>query len=323
MAYSTFRYPNQQIGADYDYMFFEVVEYSPNRLGQERNGAGFNFGGGAAPTAAIATPMGAIMLPMPDNIADINSVAWESDSLDSLSAKALNVGMSAVDAANGSAVNERLAAEGNNKPNLIQQAVEAARGAGGAVKDGLMDAGGAIQDTRVKDALKAKFVADAVNVFGANINSSNLVSRTTGQVVNPNMELLFKGVNLRSFTYSFSLTPRDRSEASQCKAIINTFKRRMAAKSSPTGSASDGIFIKAPDVFRIKFMSGGDDHPFLYRLKPCALKNMNVVYTDGTPYMTYDDSTPVKMRMTLSFQELEPVYSEDYNQLTSDDGVGF
>ena len=323
MAYTTLRYPNQQIGADYDYMLFEAVEYAPNRLGQGRNNAGFNFGGGAAQAAVRVNPLGAIMLPMPDNIKDINSVGWESDSLDSLSAKALNTGMGAVDAANINSAKERLAAAGNNKPNAIQVAVEAAKGAGGAISGGLMDAGNAIQDTKVKEALKAKFVADAVNVFGANINSSNLVSRTTGQVLNPNMELLFKGVNLRSFTYSFSLTPRDRSEATQCKAIINTFKRRMAAKNAPSGGSADGIFIKAPDIFRIKFMSGGDDHPFLYKLKPCALKTMDVVYTDGTPYMTYEDSTPVKMRMTLQFQELEPVYSENYDQLTANDGVGF
>ena len=58
MAYTTLRYPNQQIGADYDYMLFEAVEYAPNRLGQGRNNAGFNFGGGAAQAAVRVNPLG-------------------------------------------------------------------------------------------------------------------------------------------------------------------------------------------------------------------------------------------------------------------------
>ncbi len=322
MAYTTLRYPNQQIGADYDYMMFEIVEYSPNRLGEARNGIGFNFTGGAASAATQINAMGSILLPMPENINDTNSVSWESDSLDSLSAKALNTGMKAVDEANLSASKKRLEAAGKSTSGFAI-AVEAAKGGLGAGAEGFGQAVDALADPRAKAALKAKFVADAVNVFGANINAGNILSRTTGQVLNPNMELLFKGVNLRSFNYSFSLTPRDRSEAQAVKAIINTFKRRMAAKKNATGGNADGVFIKAPDIFRIKFMSGGDDHPFLYKLKPCALKNMNVTYTDGTPYMTYADATPVKMRMNLSFQEMEPVYSEDYDQLRAEDGVGF
>lgn len=319
MTYRVLRYPNQQIGSDYDYMMFEVVDYSPNKLGAT---TGFNFTGGAAERAVTTSALGSILLPMPDNLEDINSVSWESDSLDSLSAKALTTGMSAVNAANLKQSANRLEADGK-EVNAFSTLVEAAKGAGGAFAKGFTDAGNAITDPRVKEALKSKFVGDAVNVFGANVNTSNLVSRTTGQVLNPNMELLFKGVNLRSFAYSFSLTPRDRSESQACKEIIKTFKRRMAAKNSPSGSGADGIFIKAPNVFRIKFMSGGDDHPFLYKIKPCALKSMNVTYTDGTPYMTYEDSTPVKMRMTLRFQELEPVYSEDYDQFRPEDGVGF
>jgi len=322
MAYRTYRYPNQQIGADYDYMMFEIVEYSPNRLGNARNGIGFNFTGSAGSAASQINALGSILLPMPENINDTNSVSWESDSLDSLSAKALNTGMAAVNAANLSASKQSLQEQGK-ATNGFAVAAEAIKGGLGAGAEGFSDAVDALQDPRAKAALKAKFVADAVNVFGANINAGNLLSRTTGQVLNPNMELLFKGVNLRTFNYSFSLTPRDRSEASQCKAIINTFKRRMAAKKNTSGNSGDGIFIKAPDIFRIKFMSGGDDHPFLYKLKPCALKNMNVTYTDGTPYMTYSDATPVKMRMNLAFQEMEPVYSEDYDQFRAEDGVGF
>ena len=320
--YQVYRYPNQQIGADYDYMSIEVVEYTPNR--SAALGQGFNLTTAGAGADRVS-PKGTIILPMPDNIQDSNSVNWESDNLDSLSAKAFSAGMDLINETNLEAAKKRLKDAGNDDASGTDVIMEAIKGGARSVKNSLLDAGAAAMDSKVRGAVTQKFVADGVNVVGANVNAANIISRTSGQVLNPNMELLFKGVTLRGFTYSFSFTPRDRSESSQCKAIINTFKRRMAAKKDATGGGGDGIFIKAPDVFRIKFMSGGNEHPFLYKLKPCALKTMNVVYTDGTPYMTYDDATPVKMRMTLSFQELEPVYSEDYNDFDNNgsDGVGF
>lgn len=320
MAYTTLRYPNQPVGSNYDYMFIEIVEYTPNR--SALTGNAFQLTSAAAGAARVS-PQGAIILPMPDNIEDSNAVNWEKDELDSLSAKAFSTALGVVNDANLAKAKEKLAAAGKSTDGLSVVG-EALKSAGAGIKQGLTDFGAAGMDPAVRDAVKKKLVADGVNVLGANVNASNIVSRTTGQVLNPNMELLFKGVTLRGFDYSFSFTPRDRTESFQVKAIINTFKRRMAARKEAGGTGGDGIFIKAPDIFRIKFMSGGEEHPFLYKLKPCALKNMRVSYTDGTPYMTYDDATPVKMRMTLSFQELEPVYSEDYgNNFDPNEGVGF
>ena len=39
---------------------------------------------------------------------------------------------------------------------------------------------------------------------------------------------------------------------------------------------------------------------------------MTVNYTGDGVYATYDNGTPVSMIMTLNFQELTPVYAEDY-----------
>jgi hypothetical protein len=141
------------------------------------------------------------------------------------------------------------------------------------------------------------------------------------------MELLFKGVQLRSFPFAFTLTPRSRDEGQMCKSIIRTFKTAMAAKttiaSDGATNGSRGIFIQSPDVFEVQFRRGNRAHPFLYTMKPMALKNMNVSYSDTGAYTTYEDSTPVKMTMSLSFTELNPVYREDYSDSFSRDGVGY
>ena len=318
----TLRYPNQPIGSDYDYMRIDVVKYVPNQSSLLSQGFfGFTLPNVASSAGRTRTE-GSIILPMPDGVRDQNSVNWSSDELTSIDAKIFSTMAGVVSGANINQAIDQLKAneqEVNLGSVLSQFGTNISTSLAGNATDGL----NALQDPAVQQALKTKFTASAANLAFANIDPKRIVSRTTGQVLNPNMELLFTGVNLRQFDFSYTLTPRDSSESDACKAIINTFKRRMAAKKSTGGGGGEGIFIAAPDIFNISFKSGGGAHPFLFSFKPCALKAMSVNYMDGTPYMTYDDATPVKMRLNLSFQELVPVYSEDYDSISPDEGVGF
>jgi hypothetical protein len=138
------------------------------------------------------------------------------------------------------------------------------------------------------------------------------------------MELLFKGVQLRSFNFSFNLAPRDKNESREVKNIIRTFKKSMAARSS--SGAGAGLFISSPNIFQLEYRSGNIKHPFLHSFKPCALLNMGVDYTGSGSYATYEDATPVHMKLNLSFQEINPVYFSDYKDekdLTDADGVEY
>jgi hypothetical protein len=148
-------------------------------------------------------------------------------------------------------------------------------------------------------------------------------ARQSGEILNQNMELLFNGVNLRSFKFSFKLTPRGPKEAEQVKLIINAFKRAMA----PKLGADQAFFLKTPDVFNLTYKKGNQKHPFLHTFKQCALTDMSVNYTGEGVYATYGGTTPqgggtpVSMVLELGFKELEPIYDTDYKD--SDVGVGY
>ena len=139
------------------------------------------------------------------------------------------------------------------------------------------------------------------------------------------MELLFKSVSLRSFTFGFDFAPRDADEALEVKNIIRAFKKYMAPKNAgqnnSTNSGPGGIFISSPNVFQLEYRTGNKKHPFLNSFKPMALTNMSVNYAASGAYATYEDATPVHLQMNLAFQELNPVYFEDYTD--SDTGVGY
>ncbi len=151
------------------------------------------------------------------------------------------------------------------------------------------------------------------------IGTTGLVSRFGGAVVNPNMELLFQGPQLRPFNFSFRLSPRDDGEAKIVKTIIRVFKEAMAVR-----TASNGIFLAAPHIFNISYKNGAlnKEHTSLNKIKTCALQSCSVDYTPDGSYMTFNDTTNgnpmTSYNLTLQFQELEPVTDKDYATVSAD-----
>jgi hypothetical protein len=143
-------------------------------------------------------------------------------------------------------------------------------------------------------------------------STQNLFSRLSGGIVNPNLELLFENPDLRTFTYNFQLSPRNPPEAREIREIIRFFKQGMAVQRSP-----ENLFLSTPNVFAIKYLlaEGKDeDHPYLNRIKKCALTNCSVDYTPTGSYMTFsgEENSMVSYNLSLIFKELEPIYADDY-----------
>ena len=236
-----------------------------------------------------------IILPIPQQLSDTSAISWGDAGLNALEAFGVSVTQGVM----------TQGAEG------IEQALSALKGNANT-----------LLSEDVRKAVAAALSGEAIGLIGGNVSGSQLVSRATGQVFNPNLELLFEGVNIRSFPFSFEFFPRNPKEADQVKRIIRTFKKSMSARKS--GNTAD-IFIGAPDVFQLTFMKGGSKHPFLNRFLPMALTNMNLSYTGSNTYSTFYDGTPTHMKLDLTFKELNPIYFEDYEALeqAKDTSVGY
>ena len=243
-----------------------------------------------------------IELPIPQDLTDSNSVTWGEDRVNALELAALNV------------------AQGAMKGNLGEGAVEAAQLAVTALNTGV-DIPTLSGDTQ--DAVRAALSGAAIGALGSNVSAKSVIARSTGQILNNNLELLFQGVNLRSFPYSITFSPRDPRESRMVKDIIRSLKMAMAPKAGEMESSAQGIFLKSPDVFQLKYLRDGHDHPFLNSFKLCALTGMTVNYTNAGTYTSYEDGTPVNIRMNLTFKELNPIYHEDYLSDGAGSGVGY
>lgn len=301
----TLRYPYKKIEASDDYLKIDVLKYTPPGIGRQKDSFALNTSdqtyedqlGSPNITKDI---LQTILLPIPENIQDNNSAAWGNSSFNPL------------EAALGSMGADVLGSKGF-ADTLVKNLVSETGKVGSAVQTSLGQK--AVQSVLVSSAIKA--------VLGKNDVGSTL-SRFTGAVFNDNIEMVFNGITMRpEFTFTFDMVPRDEKESREIKDIIKSFKKYSAVKKGLDSGNAEGLFLKSPEVFRLQYMSGTKPHPYLNRFKICALRGMSVNYTGSGTYATYSDGTPVYMQLTLSFQELTPIYAEDYETRGGQYGVGY
>lgn len=290
------RYPLSTIDKDTDYLSIGIYEYKSGGLEFDaRNEAGVrdpkskkestikNLQEGGADKSKLVKK---IYLPIPTNIMDTNSVGWGEDSINNFAAYGVE---KIIDAMNL----ENLKNVGNIGKDIVSD---------------LYDNG-----ADLRSMVNPFFASRAINLIpGVQTTFAGLMARNSGKIINPNKELLFNGVSLRSFSFTFDLAPREVNEAKEIKQIIHCLKKNMAPDNSASGTIN--LFLQTPNVFILNYKTGNKNHGFLNKFKVAALKNMSVNYSGSGSYMTYNDSdkTPVHVQMNLQFQELVPIYNSDY-----------
>ena len=318
------RYPLEALTGTTDYLQINIIEYKrqPNQLTRP-TGFGANtlssaVGGTSSGSLAKRSVVndGSILLQVPSNVQDGNAVNFGDSSMNTLIGAAAGV------------IGNTMQAGGKRVAETIEgkKTLSSGLGAFGAdvkkdLKERFGDSTGLGQ--AAQNFMNAQLTSSALGIFGGNVSTQQLLARQQGQIFNPNLELLFDAPTLRSFTFSFKMTPRSQQEARQCKLIIRSFKQNMAPKANLEGGqvGGTGIFLKSPNIFELSYKRGNRNHPFLHKFKQCFLTNFSVNYTAEGTHTTYDDSTPVSMTMDMTFKEIEPIYDSDYKD--SDNSVGF
>ena len=155
-------------------------------------------------------------------------------------------------------------------------------------------------------------------ITGDSLSADDIYGSTRGVILNPNVELLFSGHDLRNFQLTYKLVPRNGDEAKDIKKIINTFRAAMLPNfadgdelnfSSAKQTAQN--FIKVPNVCKLSFMRGGGLNPDVPQYKMCAMTQVDINYTPDGTYATYSDGTMVAYELQLSFQETKLIFSEE------------
>ena len=124
-----------------------------------------------------------------------------------------------------------------------------------------------------------------------------VLHRKAGHVVNPHLEMFFKGIDMRTFTFEFKMAPRNAPEAAAIASIVRLFKFAAAP-----GLGSDiGYSLDYPEVFDISFSNQEQTH----KIAQSALTSITVSYGADGVNTTFYDGYPVETLITLVFTELE------------------
>lgn len=225
--------------------------------------------------------IGTVILPVPTSVNSTNQASWDQGTMTAAQMAMANTVKTGLSDSLGAAAGE------------AGKAIEQAQTEGENLKKGL-----------------ASFFTEQLT------GVENMLSRTTGMVQNPNMELLFKGPQMRAFSFTWKMSPRDEKESVVIAKIIRMFKQSMAPQKT-----AEGLFLKSPNIYQLTFQQGTKPHKFLPKMKECALTNCAVNFTPDGSYMTYDNTAMVALEMSLSFQEMEPIYNNDMSH--DDDSIGF
>ena len=234
----------RRTGNAQDFIKIDRLEYAPKKRSE-----GGSLGGWEKREGTSHRTRGSVILPIPGGISDSNAVSWGGDKMGPVETAMANLALTVIEGGFG-AMADKAAGMANDIKN---------------------------NDKKVKDALKAG-IAGMASGTGA-----QLLTRTTGQILNPNMELLFKDPSLRPFTFTWKLAARSRQEANTIIQIINHFKRGMAPQTEGAN-----LFLMSPWTWQLTYMHRGREHKYLNKFKECAMNSLTTQYTPDGNYATFE-----------------------------------
>lgn len=330
---TSIRYPSDlSIGVDSDYVVFEFFEYQPpfkdvkakvqKTFGEAVLGAVKDYGGYVSPILGLAstalkiedkvnvkdnqyasralalynqsnddesfykkTSRNSVVLYMPEDISTGYRASWNGKKFSNTAREAL------------------VTAGSKNVFEMVENAAKSLEGA---------------KDKIIPNAANKTIRETISAITGESISADDVFGATRGVVINPNVELLFSGHDLRNFTLKYKLVPRNAQESGYIKKIINTFRAAMlpnfADGDEITFSSSINVsqnFIKVPNLCKVSFMRGGNLNRDVPQYKMCAMTQVDVNYTPDGTYATLEDGTMVAYELTISFQETKLIFSEE------------
>lgn len=211
---------------------------------------------------------------MPENVTNPNTVSWEQGQLNVMAGAA---------AVGGSAVSGVSGAVGKAADN----------GAGAGV-------------TSLNNKFKAASTITGI-VRTAATGSSGILSNATKSTLNPYLTMLFRGVDFRTFEFTFKIYPHSEKDCNMIRDMINSLRIASLPKVK-------GPIYQFPNEFEIRYKYGKQDNPYLPRFKRCVITKMDTNFTGAGQFITMRNGFPSEIVLNLQFSEIEIVQREDVEQ---------
>lgn len=139
-----------------------------------------------------------------------------------------------------------------------------------------------------------------------------------GKAVNPMQEMALEGVDFRSLSFSYTMSPSSQEEADEINNIIYYFKTAMLPDTYPAlgaGSSDAEGFFNYPNTWTAELE--GDIRDRVDGYLPMVLESCKVTYEGDSSSMTfYEKGQPMSVKMDLGFKELKILTQESYQKIS-------
>ena len=160
---------------------------------------------------------------------------------------------------------------------------------------------------KIKDAaatLGTELISGALSIIPGVGDLKGALTKITGKATNPNTEMVFKSVPMRSFDFVFEFAPKNKKELENMRKILEVFKYHMHPAIDPYSND----FI-VPDEFQITYMYLEHRNQYIPRISRCVLTSMDIQHGDDGNFSTFagDElgAAPIYTKLSLKFSETE------------------
>lgn len=129
---------------------------------------------------------------------------------------------------------------------------------------------------------------------------SKLFLKSQGIAINPNQQVIFDGIPLRTFSFEFIFMPKSKKETTSVRNIIEAFKMYSRPR---TMEGSYGMAFTPPSIFEIDFRFLNGRNTYVNKVADSVVTNVEIDYAPNG-WSTHQDGSPVNIKMKVDFKEL-------------------
>lgn len=145
--------------------------------------------------------------------------------------------------------------------------------------------------------------------FEGENNITNAISQGIGTAINPKSSLTFEGMNLKDFTFEWTLAPTEEQDSFMIRDIIRLLKQNILP-SYGVGTITKRGMLNYPSTVDIYLL--GVDTDYFMQFKTAMIGNMSVNYTPND-LSILRGGRPASIDLSLSFTEMDIHTAEDYS----------
>lgn len=180
---------------------------------------------------------------------------------------------------------------------------------------GLFQAGAQVSEAALRAATEKNKANVSAQAGGGETTKSAItavalqsagLSAASGLAPNPKKEQIFKGVDFRTFTFSYQFFPRSSDEAKNVLEIIKEFKLHMHPEFKDRASF---VYVY-PSEFDIYYYHMSNENKAIHKHTSCVLQDMTINYTPNGIFNTFPDGMPTQINVQMTFKELAMLTKE-------------